>query len=124
MTYLSTKKPGKSVKASRGARRTRSKTRPAHKVRVDEASASAVKNAAAIKPQSRVTKQDRVLTLLRQSQGVSILEIMEATGWQAHSVRGFLSGTVKKKLSLPLVTDKAPGSERRYHVAALVETVS
>src|SRR5580693_7257602 len=42
----------------------------------------------------RVTKQERVLTLLSQSEGASIEEMMQATDWQQHSVRGFLAGTV------------------------------
>ena len=44
----------------------------------------------------RVTKQERVLTLLSQPEGASIAEMMQATGWQQHSVRGFLAGTVKR----------------------------
>ncbi len=38
------------------------------------------------------------------------------TGWQAHSVRGFLAGTVKKKLGLTLVSDKAAEGPRRYRI--------
>src|SRR5262245_61681813 len=46
----------------------------------------------------RVTKRELMLTLLSQPAGVSIAEMMQATGWQQHSVRGFLAGTVKRKL--------------------------
>src|SRR5205823_3115966 len=42
----------------------------------------------------RVTKQERMLTLLSQPAGASIQEMMQATNWQQHSVRGFLAGTV------------------------------
>ena len=49
----------------------------------------------------RVTKQERVLTLLSQQNGASIEEMMQATDWQQHSVRGFLAGTVKKKARFP-----------------------
>ena len=64
----------------------------------------------------RVTKQERVLTLLSQPNGASIAEMMQATDWQQHSVRGFLAGTVKKKLGFALTTSKAAGDVRRYRI--------
>src|ERR1700730_8775740 len=64
----------------------------------------------------RVTKQERVLTLLSQSEGTSIEEMMQATGWQQHSVRGFLAGTVKKKLGFSLTSLKPNGGVRRYRI--------
>ncbi|MGC2222535.1 MAG: DUF3489 domain-containing protein [Methylocella sp.] len=64
----------------------------------------------------RVTKQERVLTLLSQSEGVSIEEMMQATDWQQHSVRGFLAGTVKKKLGFSLTSLKPNGDVRRYRI--------
>jgi hypothetical protein len=64
----------------------------------------------------RVTKQERLLTLLSQAKGANIAEMMQATDWQQHSVRGFLAGTVKKKLGFSLTTSKAAGDVRRYRI--------
>ena len=65
---------------------------------------------------ARVTKQERVLTLLSQPEGASIEEMMQATDWQPHSVRGFLAGTVKKKLGFPLTSSKPNDGARRYRI--------
>lgn len=65
---------------------------------------------------ARITKHDRILTLLSQRDGASIPEIMEATSWQQHSVRGFLAGTIKKKLGLALTSSKTAGELRRYRI--------
>ena len=65
---------------------------------------------------ARVTKQERVLTLLSQSEGASIEEMMQATDWQQHSVRGFLAGTVKRKLGFSLTSLKPNGGVRRYRI--------
>jgi hypothetical protein len=42
--------------------------------------------------------------------------MMEISGWQQHSVRGFLAGTIKKKLGLALTSSKAAGELRRYRI--------
>jgi hypothetical protein len=62
------------------------------------------------------TKQEAVLALLRQPAGTTIAAMMKATGWQQHSVRGFLTGVVRKKLKLKLES-KAVDGNRVYHVA-------
>ena len=65
-----------------------------------------------------VTKQERMLTLLSQPEGATIAEMMQATGWQQHSVRGFLAGTVKRKLGFSLTSEKPDDGVRRYRIEA------
>lgn len=69
-----------------------------------------------VRPPRSGTKQEAVLNLLRQPVGATIAAITKATGWQAHSVRGFLAGVVRKKLKLKLESNTADGI-RVYHVA-------
>jgi hypothetical protein len=64
----------------------------------------------------KASKSDQVLTLLSRGNGATLAEIMTATGWQAHSVRGFLSGTVKKRIGLELLSEREEGKDRRYRV--------
>lgn len=67
-------------------------------------------------PPAAKTKAEAILALLRRPKGASISEIATATSWQDHSVRGFLSGTVKKKMGLALLVEKADGVTR-YRLA-------
>lgn len=61
------------------------------------------------------TKQDRVIAMLRAPKGVTIETIGKATGWQRHSVRGFFSAVVGKKLGLKLASQEAEGG-RIYRI--------
>ena len=62
------------------------------------------------------TKTDIVLKKLKSAKGVTAQTLMEATGWQAHSVRGFLSGTIKKKLGHELLSETGKDGQRRYRI--------
>jgi hypothetical protein len=66
----------------------------------------------------KTSKHDAVLKLLRSNKGATIRELQRATGWQPHSVRGFLSGTVKKRLGLTLESEQGKSGERRYSIAS------
>lgn len=62
------------------------------------------------------SKTARILDLLKRPSGVTSKELLKITGWQAHSVRGFLSGTVGKKMGLTVTSAKGEDGERSYSV--------
>jgi hypothetical protein len=69
-------------------------------------------------PARRHSKTGRVLELLRRPGGATLKQLITATQWQAHSVRGFLSGAWKKKMGLKIVSIKGAEGERRYSIQA------
>jgi hypothetical protein len=68
--------------------------------------------------QRQASKTETLLGLLERPKGASLEELMKASGWQAHSVRGFLSAVIKKKLRLKLTSDKNDKGVRQYRVKA------
>ena len=70
------------------------------------------------KPRTRAnSKQAEVVRMLKRPEGATVRQICDATGWQAHTVRGAFAGALRKKLGLTLISDKQPGGERIYRVA-------
>jgi hypothetical protein len=67
-----------------------------------------------VKPDS---KQDKIVALLQRPEGATLDVLVKETQWQKHSVRGFLAGTVRKKLKLPLLSEKIDGV-RTYRIGA------
>lgn len=68
------------------------------------------------------TKLASLIAALRQPEGATIAELMEATGWQAHSVRGAMSGNLKKKLSLEVTSEVVENRGRVYRIATVGAT--
>src|SRR6266481_3714936 len=98
------------------ARMTRSKAKPAKRAKESTKTkerAKVHKRAAAAR---RGSKTAKVLDLLKRPGGASLKELMKATGWQPHSVRGFLSGTLKKKMGLQLESSRRDDEERAYRL--------
>lgn len=62
------------------------------------------------------TKQSTLIELLKRPEGVSLTEMVQATGWQQHTIRGAMAGALKKKLGLNIVSDKTDGQERKYRI--------
>ena len=92
--------------------------------RPSRAKRSGAKKTAAVSPRAvkassdRVepdSKQDKIVALLRRPEGADLEVLVKETGWQKHSVRGFLAGTVRKKLKLPLLSEKIDGI-RNYRI--------
>ena len=99
----------------RVAQKPPTKSRPTSKAYRGETSSNPRKLAA---PSAREgSKTETILGMLKRPNGATINELVKATGWQPHSLRGFLSGTLRKKMRLTIRSTKTEKSDRRYTVA-------
>jgi hypothetical protein len=101
--------------APRGAHVATKKGKAAKKASPAKKAPKGAKKAAGARDGSKTAK---VLELLKRPGGVTAKELMKTTGWQPHSVRGFLSGTVGKKMGLTVTSTKAEDGDRTYSVKA------
>ena len=62
------------------------------------------------------SKKADIIRLLERAKGATLDELMEATGWQAHSVRGFISGTLGKNLKMKIDSFRTEKGDRTYRV--------
>jgi nucleoid-associated protein YgaU len=108
--------PKATQKATAGARRAHvapKKPKSAKKASPAKKAPKAAKKATGARDGRKTAK---ILELLKRPDGATAKELMKATGWQPHSVRGFLSGTVGKKMDLTVTSTKGEDGERTYSI--------
>ncbi len=111
-------KPSKSRKESPRTRTakgtpTRKPTKKARRGAVSKGAASKRVNGSA----RRGTKQAILIEMLRRPNGATIQQMSAKTGWQAHSVRGAISGALKKKLGFAVISERVGDRGRVYRIA-------
>jgi len=88
-------------------------------VAAKKANAAKVATASDTTPTTRESsKKAIILDLLKRADGATLKDVMDATNWQAHSVRGFISGNITKKMGLAVESTKSEAGERTYRIAA------
>lgn len=103
------------AKPARAASGARPKTAPSSRPAVKKA-----KPALAQTPEITTTKQSQLITLLRSAAGASMEQMMALTGWQSHTVRGMLSGSLRKRLGLDVQCQRVDG----VHLYRIVEAAA
>ena len=118
-TVSATEKPEPPKKASARAQKphvTAAKGKASKKTAPAKKAAKALKKAESAKAEGtrERTKTEKVLDLLKLPGGTTMKELMKATGWLPHSVRGFLSGTIGKIMGRKVESTKGEDGERSY----------
>ena len=104
-------------KANKGSKKAAKQAKAAPKKQAKEKVAS--KKAAKVKEAKvprEFSKKAIVLDLLRRKDGATMAEIAKATDWQNHSIRGFISGTLGKKMGIKVESSKNDAGERSYKI--------
>ena len=115
-SQATTEKPAK--KAKGGAQRApvaSKKAKAGKKAKLAKKAPKGAKKAEGARDGSKTAK---VLELLKRDGGATAKELLKVTGWQPHSLRGFVSGTLGKKMGLTIVSAKGEDGERSYSVKA------
>jgi Protein of unknown function (DUF3489) len=107
------KAPKKASRAPRGAHAAPKRAKSAKKATPAKKAPKGAKKAKSARDGS---KTERILDLLKRKDGATLAEIMKATDWQPHSVRGFISGTLGKKMGLTVASVKGEDGNRRYSI--------
>jgi hypothetical protein len=110
-----TKASKKARIAGKGVHVAPKKGKPTKKASPAKKAPKGAKKAAGVRDGSKTAN---VLDLLKRPGGVTAKELMKVTDWQPHSVRGFLSGTISKKMGLTVTSTKGEDGERTYSVKA------
>ena len=86
-------------------------------VREKQGSTKVAKHIVPTPPANDASKIDRLVAMLQQPGGATVAQLASALGWQSHSVRGAISGTLKGKRKLKIRTERPEGGERVYRIA-------
>jgi len=108
-------KPGKKARvAPKRAHVAPKKAKSARKAKPAKKGPKGAKKAGSARDGSKAAK---IIDLLKRPNGATLAEIMKATNWQAHSVRGFISGSLGKKMGLTVVSAKRENGDRVYSIS-------